>query len=81
VNSWGENLKSPWQAGFLTIVICGLIALFVMWLVDASVFLMILAGFLLAVLAWFLYFKHKDWEKERLNTFYEEELLKLKLTK
>lgn len=81
VGSWSEQFKSPWQAWFWFIVVFGLIALFFMWASDASIGLMILIGFLLAVLAWFLYYKHNNWEQKQFHKFYEEELLELKVKK
>lgn len=63
------------------VVVFGLIALLLMWVIGISGELLIIVGGLVAIIGSPLYYKHKDWERNQFHKFYEEELLQLKLKK
>lgn len=63
------------------VVVFGLIALLLMWVIGISGELLIIVGGLVAIIGSPLYYNHKDWERNRFHKFYEEELLQLKLEK
>jgi hypothetical protein len=79
VNSWSEQLKSPWPVVGVIIGAPALWGLVVLWASDINLGIKgLVTGLTIAVGCLVVYRGQKGWEKMKRRKFYEEELMELK---
>ena len=79
VNSWSEQLKSPWLFVGVIIGLLALWGLLAVWISDINLGIKgLVTGLIIAVGCLVVYKGQKGWEKKQRRKFYEEELLELK---
>jgi hypothetical protein len=80
VNSWSEQLKSPWLGVGVIIVLLALGGLYAVWFYsDFNLGIKGLVTVLIIVVGCLVFYKGQTgWEKKQRRKFYEEELLELK---
>lgn len=83
VNSWSEQLKSPWLVVGVIIVLLALGGLYAVWFYsDINLGIKgLVTVLIIAVGCLVVYRGQKGWEKKQRRKFYEEELLELKYEK
>jgi uncharacterized membrane protein len=79
VNSWSEQLKSPWLFIGVVIGLAALWGLLAVWISDINLGIKVLVTVLIIAVGCLLFYRgQKGWEKKQRRKFYEEELLELR---